>query len=151
MKKEIWKGIRKYIGYYQVSNRGRIKSLYRIIIDRDGYSQTWPERILKPAKIGSKKKELYLGVNLHKNGKAKTTKIHILVATYFVSNPKKLQQVNHKDRDKENNNDWNLEWVDNRENCSYHQINKKGKSSKLLGARWDKNRYKWISGIRIKG
>jgi len=151
MKKEIWKDIRKYVGYYQVSNRGRVKSLLRVIIKVNGETQTWPERILKQARIGSKGKELYLGVNLHKDGKAKTTKVHILVATYFVPNPKKLPQVNHIDRDKTNNNDWNLEWDNNRENCSFHQLNIKGKSSKLLGARWDKERKKWASAIRVNG
>ena len=35
-KEEIWKDIKGYEGYYQVSNLGRVKSLDRYIIDRRG-------------------------------------------------------------------------------------------------------------------
>lgn len=36
---EIWKDIKGYEGLYQVSNFGRVKSMDRIIIRKDGISQ----------------------------------------------------------------------------------------------------------------
>jgi hypothetical protein len=36
--KEIWKNIKGYEGYYQVSNKGRVRSLDRKIITNNQYS-----------------------------------------------------------------------------------------------------------------
>ena len=36
MKQEIWKDIKGYEGFYQVSNFGRIRSVDRIVITQDG-------------------------------------------------------------------------------------------------------------------
>ena len=35
---------------------------------------------------------------------------HRIIATVFIDNPNNLPEVNHKDANKENNHDWNLEW-----------------------------------------
>lgn len=54
-------------------------------------------------------------------------KIHRLVAKYFIPNPKKLDIVNHKDGNKENNDVSNLEWCTNKENTIHAyrtQLNK---------------------------
>lgn len=46
MENEIWKDIKGYEGYYQISNFGRVKSLER----KDCRGNTIYERILKPHK-----------------------------------------------------------------------------------------------------
>ena len=45
---EVWKDIRGYEGYYQVSNLGRVKSLSRRIFNGFGYYRS-KETILKPS------------------------------------------------------------------------------------------------------
>lgn len=100
---EVWKDIRGYEGIYQISNLGRIKSLHRDC--RNG-------RILNPAKNNSG----YLRVALSNNGKIRYDSIHRLVAEAFISNPKKLPEVNHIDGNKLNNSVENLEWVTKGEN-----------------------------------
>lgn len=45
---EVWKDIKGYEGLYQVSNMGRVKSLERIIIRKNGSKMPVKERILKP-------------------------------------------------------------------------------------------------------
>lgn len=54
-----------------------------------------------------------------KNGKRIHKRIHRLVAEAFIPNIKHLPMVNHKDRNKLNNNVNNLEWCDNTYNSQY--------------------------------
>ena len=61
----------------------------------------------------------YLQVNLCKDGKVKTYKIHRLVAEAYIPNPDNLPQVNHKDENKTNNCLQNLEWCDAKYNNNY--------------------------------
>ena len=101
---EEWKDIEEYEGLYQVSNLGRVKSLY------------WNnERIMKTAKD----KDGYLLVNLYKNKKGKSYLVHRLVAMAFIPNPNNLPEVNHKDEDKTNNNVDNMEWCGRKYNINY--------------------------------
>lgn len=103
---EIWKDVEGYEGLYQISSKGRVKSL------GNGSSGNSKEKILK----GLNDKYGYLQVNLYKEGKQKTFKVHRLVAKAFLDNPYNLPQVNHKDEDKTNNCVDNLEWC----NCEYN-------------------------------
>ena len=103
---EIWKPIKDYEKYYEVSNLGRIKRLPRIQIYPDGHTQLLKEKILK----GSTTTWGYLQVSLTKDGKRIKKHIHTLVAEAFIPNPNNLSEVNHKDYNKENNYVDNLEW-----------------------------------------
>ena len=109
---EEWKDIKGYEGIYQISNKGRVKSLNRI----DSRGRKRNEKILSPTPINGG----YLHLNLYKNGKKKPYLIHRLVAEAFLPNPDNLPVVNHKDENKLNNNVENLEW------CSVEYNNKYG-------------------------
>lgn len=54
---EVWKDIKGYEGRYQVSNMGRVKSLERTVIKKNGRKQHIKERILKPLSIGEVKQK----------------------------------------------------------------------------------------------
>lgn len=58
----------------------------------------------------------YLRVNIIINGKKRQESVHKLVAKAFVENPFNKTEVNHKNGDKNNNCQWNLEWVTPYEN-----------------------------------
>lgn len=58
----------------------------------------------------------YAKVGIIINGVRKQVQIHKLVAQAFVENPYKKTEINHKNGDKLNNCQWNLEWVTPYEN-----------------------------------
>ena len=116
-KKEEWRDIKGYEGLYQVSNMGRVKSLERTIIRKNGSEQHRKERILKPRKDGHG----YLRVNLSNGrGNKKDSKIHRLVCEAFQKNPENKPCVNHIDENKTNNTASNLVW------CTYKENNNHG-------------------------
>ncbi|NTW31589.1 MAG: hypothetical protein HGB12_03015 [Bacteroidetes bacterium] len=109
--KEIWKDIPGYEGFYQISNYGKVKSIKRMCITHNKIKEIKKEILLKL----SKDKRGYLVVNLYKNYKPKTFKIHRLVAINFIGNSD-LKCVCHKDNNKENNYYGNLYWGTDLEN-----------------------------------
>ena len=61
----------------------------------------------------------YRQVNLYLNKKSQSYLIHRLVALTYISNPKNLPEVNHKDGNQRNNSIKNLEWVTSKENSTH--------------------------------
>lgn len=110
--KEVWKTIKGYEGLYEVSNLGRVKSL----VGWNGHEYVKRVRMLKPSKQNAKDDYFRLIVNLTKNHKKKSYKVHRLVAEAFIPNPDNKPQVNHIDGDTFNNKADNLEWCTDREN-----------------------------------
>ena len=94
---EIWADIPKYKGKYQVSTKGRVRSLLR-----------GKERVLTPW--------LTTGYPTVSLGRRNKQLVHRLVAEAFIPNPERRPQVNHKNGDRTDNRVNNLEWVSSREN-----------------------------------
>ena len=112
MQTETWKDIPGFEGIYQVSDLGRVKSLERKLTAGPGV-RILPESILKPMvdRYG------YLCVNLYKNRKYKTKKIHRLVMLSFVG--ESHLEVNHKNKITSDNSLVNLEYMTTKENTTY--------------------------------
>ena len=109
---EQWKDIKGYEGLYLISNKGRILSLYQYKKNGgSGYFINTRELKKSITTTGYEK------VELAKDGKKKSHKIHRLVAKHFVANPFNREVVNHIDGDYLNNNADNLEWCTTAENC----------------------------------
>lgn len=116
--KEIWKDIKNYEGLYQVSNKGRIKSLDRYV----NYKVKGKKRLVqgKIKKLTVNEKG-YLKVTLFKNGKGETREVQRFVAEAFIPNPENKPQVNHINGDKTDNKICNLEFCTCKEN-SLHSL-----------------------------
>lgn len=113
---EEWRDIRGYEGLYQVSDRGRVRSLDRMTRNhRCGTERLVIGRIMIPHDNGNG----YLTVSLSKQCKAKRKYIHRLVAEAFIPNPNHKSQVNHLDYNKTNNRCDNLEWCTAQENTLF--------------------------------
>lgn len=110
---EIWKDIEGYEGLYQVSNLGRVKSLERY---RKNHNKL--QKIEEKIKKTRQDKQGYLLVDLYKNNKIKTVRVHRLVAKAFIENIDNKETVNHIDGNKHNNRIDNLEW------CTFKEQNK---------------------------
>ena len=101
---EIFKDVKGYKGYYEISNLGRVRS-----------TSYKGKRILKPAIT----KNGYLNVVFCINQKKEHKLIHRLVAETFIPNINNYSTVNHKDENKLNNCVENLEWLSIEDNNRY--------------------------------
>lgn len=110
MELEEWRDIKGYKGLYQISNLGRVKNI------KSGRNL-----------MGGINSDGYYTVLLRKKLKAKSFKIHRLVAAAFISNPENKPQVNHKNGNKIDNKVTNLEWVTCKENVRHAWNNKLSK------------------------
>jgi len=127
MEIEIWKDVPGYIGCYQASTLGRVRSLGRcVVITRMGRSQKVNHRgkVLKPAEKNGYK---YVGLN---KGRRKYYYIHKLVLNTFVGPRPPGMECCHYDGIKSNNNLENLRWDTRFSNYVTDQIRLKGKCSK---------------------
>lgn len=102
MEGEIWKVIPGFSNY-MASNKGRIKNI------KTGYIT-----------LGSLDDAKYRRFTLYNDDGVKIhTKVHILVAKAFLPNPDNLPEVNHKNKNHEDNRVENLEWVSHKKNMQH--------------------------------
>lgn len=122
---EIWKDIKDFEGYYQVSNLGNVRSLTRTekFQRKDSLKVSTRTRqgrdlIPKIDRYG------YSVVHLRKDGVINVYRaVHRLVAETFIDNPENKPTVNHKDCNKQNNVLTNLEWNTISENTKHASDN----------------------------
>ena len=104
--KEIWKPVKGYEGYYDVSNMGRVRSLPRMV----------PDCMRGIAKVeGGLLKQFCdrsgtYRTGLSKSGETKTFAVKNLVADAFIENPNGFKYIKQIDGNKQNCCAENLEW-----------------------------------------
>lgn len=108
--KEEWKEVYGFNILYEISNLGRVRTKYN---SNGVYGKDFI--YLEPCDNGNG----YLRFNWNTGKKKRTVYVHRLVAEYFISNPNKYIEINHKDENKYNNQVDNLEWCSHRHNCNY--------------------------------
>lgn len=105
---EVWLPIKGFIGLYEISNLGRVKSLKHV----DMKGNVRKEYIFNNKDSYSK----YHTVILCRGKERIIIGVHVLVATAFIPNPDNKPQPNHKNGIKYDNVATNLEWATVSEN-----------------------------------
>ena len=101
MANELWKPIKGFEGFYEVSNKGRVRSVER----RDARGQLRKSRIMSVKKIQNTKK-----VTFFRDGKSKTFTLKKLVAGAFLEAPKANEKLVYVDGNPDNICAENLKW-----------------------------------------
>ena len=110
--KEVWKPIPGWEDTYEVSSLGRVKSLARTVVRKDGITRKTKDRILSPWTSGPG----YPQVSLKGNGRNSRHYVHELVMLAFVGPRPQGVEILHQDDCKTNNALSNLRYGTRREN-----------------------------------
>lgn len=101
MKNEIWKAIKNYEGFYEVSSEGRVRSVERL----DARGQRRKSKVISIKNIRSSKQ-----VTLFRDGKRKNFLVKKLVADAFLEAHQANEKLIYVDGNPENNCVENLKW-----------------------------------------
>lgn len=115
---EIWKDVLGrdgiYKGRYQISNKGRVRSIERRVNNSGGGTRLLPSKILK-VRISPYG---YPWVSFCVNGKSRPQYVHRLVADAFIPNPENKPYVDHINTIRTDYSIENLRWVTAKENAN---------------------------------
>lgn len=133
---EVWKDIKGFEGYYQVSNIGRIKSLGRYV---ESSNQNGDFKFFKEEKILAVNNDSkgYPQITLRKDSRQRrVARVHRIVAENFLHRPEGCDIVHHRNNDPNCPNKENLEWTTLGGNMTYAwedgiKIQSKGMDSAL--------------------
>lgn len=109
---EQWRPIPGYEGHYEVSDHGRVRSLDRKILRKDGRPKSLRGRVLSPYRS----KSGHLSVVLALNGAQHTFLVHRLVLLTFVGTCPDGMEACHWNDNPEDNRLENLRWAPRRDN-----------------------------------
>ena len=114
--KESWHPVPGYMGLYEVSDQGRVRSLDRAVTQQNrwGGMTTYrlKGRLLRPGKtVGGR-----LQVNLSKDNTPWVVPVHTLVALAFIGQRPEGHDIDHINGDFRDNRLVNLEYVTHQEN-----------------------------------
>jgi hypothetical protein len=110
---ESWLPVPEWVGYYEVSDQGRVRSLSRSVTEPSGRTQHHVGRVLRPG-TGD---QGYSVVVLCGDGVKKSQAVHVLVLTAFVGPRPSGLVTRHGNGVKSDNRAVNLRWGTRTENA----------------------------------
>ena len=112
LQNEVWKPVKGFEGFYEVSNLGQVKTVERTILRKTALGK-FSEYVVKEAiKKPYQNKIGYVTIAIVKENKTITTYLHRIIAEAFVERVSELDNVvNHINGIKNDNRIENLEWV----------------------------------------
>lgn len=124
---EEWRDIPGWVGYYQVSNYGRVRSIDREV-RLSNRTCFYRGRILRQKKSGQPGKNYYAVVLSCPDNPKRDHKVHLLVLLAFVGPRPAGYEGCHNDGDRFNNQLINLRWGTHQDNVQ--DMLKHGRSTK---------------------
>lgn len=131
MDNENWKIVNGFSNY-EVSDMGRVRNSFTF-------------RILKQKTVGD---NIRFKVNLYNDRGSKNFMVHRLVAIHFLPNIYGKDEVDHVNRNQQDNRVYNLRWCSSSENKLNTKI-RKDNISGVKGVFFDKERNKWRANVKI--
>ena len=117
---EVWRPVKGFEGLYEVSDQGRVRSLDRWIVAKNGQTYLKRGQMLKQTFNRGKG---YYGISLSNGHREYTSyEVHRLVALHFVEGYQPGLVVNHKNEIKTDNRAINLEWCTYQYNLTYSDV-----------------------------
>lgn len=108
---ELFRPVPGYVGYYEVSDQGSVRSVTRVVTNRLSGGRTSLRTLRgrpRPAWRGPGDDE-YLRISLHRDGESRTFSVHQLVASAFLGErPPDKPEIRHLDGNPMNNTASNL-------------------------------------------
>lgn len=138
---EEWKAIPGYEGAYEASSLGRVRSLERVVVMRDGVPRPVRAKVLAQ-KVMNKS---YRGVSLSRGKRQQTFLVHRLVMLAFSGYS---GHVDHADRDGANNALLNLRPATRKQNQANQGV-RKNNTSGFKGVSWCRKSQKWTARILL--
>lgn len=118
--KEEWRPINDFVGEYEVSNLGRVKSLDRLIITSHGVRRMVRGRVLGSNVPSSR----YCYVSLKGSRYNRKAFTHVLVAEHFIGEKPDGLVIDHINNDSRDNRVENLQYITQRHNSSKDRVRK---------------------------
>lgn len=118
---EAWRSVPGYEGAYEVSDKGRVRSLDRTAVDRRGGKRTFRGRMLTLGYDGLG----YPSISVCRSGTSRKRLVHKLVTEAFLGPCPKGKEVCHNDGDHSNSRLNNLRYDTKRSNvldCMRHSL-----------------------------
>lgn len=147
---EIWKPVLGYIGLYEVSSIGRVRSISHSVtssVSPSGERKTTGKILQQFTSTNG----YYKGVHLCKENKVKTINVHRIVAEAFCDNPEHYNCIDHINGNSFDNRVENLRWCSNKQNSNNPVTKKRMSDSKkgLYGVHH--NRHKSVAQLDLNG
>ena len=121
---ERWEPVKGFEGYYEVSSKGRVRSVDRVVLDKitdkGALYRALHGKVLSPnTGAGGRGAVRYSMVYLSKDGIKYPKYVHRLVAEAFIDNVENKKEVDHINKNTSDNSIDNLRWVTHQENIKY--------------------------------
>lgn len=116
MTTEEWRDVPGWEERYEVSSWGLVRAKAYLKHSRNAHGPYAYMTKSKPIKLTLNVESGYVQFDMQRDGERSLGLVHRLVAKAFIPNPNDKPEVNHKDGDKTNNVQTNLEWATTQEN-----------------------------------
>lgn len=117
---ERWKDIAGYVGEYQISTYGRVRTVAHVTMRKHKSGHEYPYTVREKIRKTKRNNKGYEQIGLRSYGRPDAYfLIHRLVAEAFLPNPDALPCVNHKNENRSDNRLDNLEWCSYEYNINY--------------------------------